>query len=111
MCMPKRLSLCESGVQSKGAPSMTYSSARDKVPQHTLGALDRYVEHHLQPGGFLLAVLENNLREAFIRADNDNLDAMRHIVTYCYNHIPFICWGSPKVVEAWLAARHEGEEK
>jgi hypothetical protein len=82
---------------------LTDLSARDRLPIHTLDALDRYVNDHLEPGSFLRAVLENDLREAFGRADYANRYALYDIVSYCWNYIPYKCWGSPKAVKAWLA--------
>ena len=79
---------------------------RERVPLHTISSIDRYVEHHLQPGGFLRAVFENNLREALGRADSINRESLFDIVAYIYNECPFNCWGSPERVSAWL-----GEEK
>jgi len=61
-----------------------------------------YVQNRVPPGHFLYAVLTNNLREAFGRADESNTTAMRDIVAYCYNKIPATCWGSPEHVKAWL---------
>lgn len=65
-------------------------------------AIDRYVNDHTPTGGFLQAVLENNLRESFGRADEEAREQLFEIVSYCYNHIPSNCWGSPEKVEAWL---------
>ena len=75
---------------------------REAVPTHTLGGIDRYINEHIEPGGFLMAVLENNLREAFARADMSNREAMFDIVSYLYNEAPAACWGSPEKVHTWL---------
>ena len=72
------------------------------IPPATLAGITAYVEHHRPPGGFLRAVLENDLREAFGRADSENTRAMGEIVAYLYNHVPSLCWGSAAKVEAWL---------
>ncbi len=72
------------------------------IPQSTIGGLARYVEQGIPPGGFLTAVLENNLKESFARADDDNIRAMHKIVMLIYNHIPGNCWGSREEVDAWL---------
>lgn len=74
-----------------------YGAIRDVVE-----TINRYVEHGCQPGDFVLAVLENNLREAFMRADNYNTAHMQEIVRYCYNEIPGAAWGSPEKVRLWL---------
>ena len=72
------------------------------IPQRIKDSLDRYIIHRIPTGGFLRAVLENNLKESFARADDENLKCMFEIVNYCYNEIPSICWGSPEKVKAWL---------
>lgn len=64
------------------------------IPAHTKAALDRYVEHKMLPGGFLMAVLSNDLFGAVGRADSENLDALPDIVKYVYNQMPSGSWGS-----------------
>ena len=75
---------------------------RAKVPAHTLASLDRYVSQHYQPGGFLIALLSNDLKEACGRADDKNQHALFDIVAYIYNLAPASCWGSASNVAAWL---------
>jgi len=67
--------------------------------------LDRYTQHHVQTGSFLRAVLENDLRDAVCRADDDNMRDLREIVMYVYWELPGQCWGSPELVRAWLAQK------
>jgi hypothetical protein len=64
------------------------------IPAHTKAALDRYVEHKMLPGGFLMAVLTNDLFGAVGRADSENLAALPDIVRYVYNQMPADSWGS-----------------
>jgi len=61
-----------------------------------------YYNSRVPTGGFLQAVLENNLIEAFARADEDNQSSMFEIVKYVYNELPLICYGSPAKVKKWL---------
>ena len=68
-------------------------------------ALDRYAEHHIETGGFLLAVLRNDLSDAVGRADDGNIKNLAEIVRYVYNDLPDECWGSRVKVDAWLATR------
>lgn len=79
-------------------PIPTYELIREDI----LDALKRYVEARIPTGGFLRAVLENNLSEAFGRADEYNLTTLFHICAYIYNELPASCWGSPEKVETWL---------
>jgi len=73
-----------------------------KVPVHTLPGLKRYIENHIEPGGFLSAVLSNDLKESFGRADQENREHLFDIVNFLYNEAPATCWGSPEKVKAWL---------
>ena len=68
------------------------------IPKHTKAALDRYVEHKMLPGGFLMAVLSNDLFGAVGRADSENLAALVDIVQYIYNELPANCWGDRDTV-------------
>lgn len=80
------------------------------IPPHTKETIDNYVTKGWSPGGFVTAVLANNLRDAFARADIHNRTAMFEIVSYCYNKIPANCWGSYEAVENWLNKFREGKE-
>ena len=73
------------------------------IPDYTKEAIDAYVSERRPPGGFLTAVLTNNLKESFAMADDNNREAMYDIVCYCYNDIPGKCWGSKKAVRKWLS--------
>ena len=53
-------------------------------------------------GGFLTAVLENDLMQAFGQADQYNLAALKEILIYVRWEIPASCWGSPEKVQAHL---------
>lgn len=67
-----------------------------------IDSLERYLNNRIPCGSFLTAVLENNLCEAFGRADMFNSANMKNIVGYIYNHIPSNAWGSRAKVESWL---------
>jgi len=79
----------------------------EKIPERTINALKRYVADKIPTGDFLRAVLENNLTEAFARADSENREALWGIVEYVYNELPFNCWGSPEKVSEWLRVKEE----
>lgn len=70
--------------------------------EHIKESLERYVEHKIPTGGFLEAVLSNNLVEAVGRADSENIQRLPEIVRYVYNKLPSSCWGSPEKVKEWL---------
>jgi len=74
------------------------------VSDSILGGLERYLNNGIMPGGFLTAVLENNLKEAFARADMENSANLKNIVGYIYNNIPSDSWGSRDKITAYLAS-------
>lgn len=71
------------------------------IPEITRESIDAWVHDARPTGGFLRAVLSNDLREAFARADLDNRAAMFDIVSYLYNECPGLCWGSYERVAEW----------
>lgn len=75
-----------------------YPGVRSDVIQ----SLDDYVNRGWQPGGFITAVLENNLMEALGRADFYNRESIFEICSYVYNELPLNSWGSREKVSAWL---------
>lgn len=72
------------------------------IPNHMHEGLRSYIEHHVPPGGFLRAVLENDLKEACGAADEKNQKALYSYILFLYNHAPSACWGSPDKVAEWL---------
>ena len=73
------------------------------IPAHIAPGLIRYIHEHVQPGGFLLAVFENDLFKTFAKADMSSRGALERITSYIYNHAPAGCWGSKEAVKQWLA--------
>ena len=80
-----------------------------KVPTaHMVGAVQRYLGRGISPGQFLTAVICNDLKGAFGRADMDNAAAMRDWVRFFCNEVPGDAWGSPEVMKAWQRKFKEG---
>jgi hypothetical protein len=76
------------------------------IPPYIKENLDAYASPTRQPiGGCLQAILENDLRGAFSRADDTVQACMFGIVNYIYNELPANCWGSPERVTKWLKRR------
>lgn len=82
----------------------TFNFAGLAMPESLIASLSRYSTEHVATGGFLKAVLENDLCEAVCRADQSNFQLLPVIVRYVYNELPSPCWGSKEKVAAWLAA-------
>jgi hypothetical protein len=77
---------------------------RDLIPDHMFGAVKRYIMQGIPPGSFLTAVICNDLREAFARADDQNAAAMHGWIKFFYNYTPSGCWGSPDAYRGWMAS-------
>lgn len=72
------------------------------IRQDVIESLDRYVNHGIKPGGFLEAVLANDLMESFGRADMGNRLSLFDILSYVYNELPANCHGSYEMVNSWM---------
>jgi hypothetical protein len=66
-------------------------------------ALDSWGHDGFYPGGFLLAVLENNLFGAYREGSRESIRLLPDIIMYIYNHLPCDCWGNTKKVSIWKA--------
>lgn len=76
-----------------------------QCPSNIVHSIEKYVTQGYKPGGFLTAVLQNDLTSAVMLADKDNLVALPHIVAYVYHKVPSNCWGSKDRVNNWLTNR------
>lgn len=75
-----------------------------RLPAHMQDGMRRYIDHGIKPGSFLVAVLSNDLMEAFKRADDVNVAAMVEYARFLYNQAPCVCYGSPEHVKDWISA-------
>lgn len=73
-----------------------------EVPEQFHLGLVNYLAHRLNPGSFLRAVFENDLRRAVSYADPGAFKAMPAIVRFLVNDVPAKAWGSEGLVNAWL---------
>jgi len=79
----------------------------DRLPEAMREHARAYIEERHPVGGFLRAVLENDLVNAFGRADPENRAAMADWALWLWNDIPSQSWGSRAKVEAWLKPEQE----
>ena len=68
-------------------------------------AVRRYVDHGIEPGDFLSAVICNDLKAAVAHADDGNMANLPAFVGYFYNEAPQGCWGSNAKMVAYMAAK------
>jgi hypothetical protein len=64
-------------------------------------AIEAYVLFGKPVGGFVRSILENDLYGAVLRADEHNVLAIPHIVTYVVNNVPTAACGSAHNVDTW----------
>ena len=72
------------------------------IPSLTLEAVHDYVDRGIEPGGFVGAVLSNDLFEAVARVDDRNLPVLGDICQLIYNYAPVVCHGSLDRYYAWI---------
>lgn len=72
-----------------------------KIPPSTLETLQAWIRSARPMGSFCEAVVSNDLKEAFARADDGNIKAMFHTVSWLYNRAPIGAWGNPRCLRDW----------
>lgn len=77
-----------------------------KIPEQTRNGLALYLEEGVEPGGFLKAVLSNDLMKAMDKADIENKKALPWLAMLLYNHVPAAAYGSPENVSRWILERN-----
>ena len=69
---------------------------------HAGKSLWRWIERGTTPGGFLTAVLRNDLAGAVDKADDRNVELIPNYVRLLYNFAPAGCWGSERQMSDWF---------
>jgi len=72
------------------------------LPQHTCISLQQYLLKGWDPGGFLSAVLMNDMMLAVTRADPVNRKFLWDIGRWVYTQAPPGSWGSREMVLNWM---------
>lgn len=90
------------GARDEDSDQLAAARALQRVPEGLRDGLQLYLDEHIQPGHFLTAVLQNDMKEAMGRADLRSRVGLFDIIGYLYNHAPAPAWGGKKQVELWL---------
>lgn len=77
------------------------------VPANLIESLTAYAETGRPTGGFLHAVIDNNLKDACGRADESSAPIIPAIVGFLYNYCPSICWGFAGAHDAWVEEKRK----
>lgn len=82
----------------------------DTIPLHLWGGLRDYLLDRVPVGGFLTAVLSNDLAAAVERADAESEKALPALIRWLNMHADSRAWGSMSKVRSWLrgSRRHAG---
>jgi len=72
------------------------------IPGSILEGLERYTKFHRHPGGFLVAVLANDLLCAVQKASKGNRELLAEIVEYVERSVTTEARGSYERVQTWL---------
>lgn len=81
---------------------MDWQKYLDTLPEHMRSGISDYVERGIPPGGFLTSVLCNDLKGAFMRADEMNKRHMNEWAQFMYFYMPSVCQGSLDKVTDWI---------
>ena len=85
---------------------LDFTGYEDRIPANTQRGLRDYVEKGYYPGGFLTAVLCNDLFRAVNSADSQNAAALVDIVAFIYNRVPADAWGNAQKLRDWVDIVH-----
>ena len=82
-----------------------WKEAMLRVPQHLRPGLELYVFQGVEPGGFLCAMIDQDLGEVLGRAgDTLILYDLKKVQEFFFNFCPAQCWGSKNKRKMWQAA-------
>jgi hypothetical protein len=76
-----------------------------RIRPDMLDILQRYIDHGIQPGSFLTAVICNDLRSAVSYADDENIANIPAYIGYLSNEAPIGCWGSYEAMNRHIAIK------
>lgn len=71
------------------------------LPSHMREGMELWIEHGIDGGDFMTAVLCNDLMGAVGRADSMNINRLKDYALFLYNEAPPECYGSRENVKAW----------
>lgn len=86
---------------------MPFSFRGIELPEHVRESIDAYATEGRPTGGFLQAVIDNDLALAVMRADDENVRIIPAIVGYLYNCCPSRCHGFADAFEEWTKEKYE----
>ena len=92
-------------------PTMMIDFGNARIPEHTKSTLENYLLYGLPPGGFMTAVLTNDLYGAISRADSQNMSRLEDIVRWLQHNAPIDSYGNYENITNWVNDAHGDREK
>lgn len=83
----------------------------EKFPTLTARGLFNYMNYGARVGGFLTALLSNDLQKAVLKADDENIKLLREYVQWLTFNAPGEAWGSPEKVNAWIKKKEQEQHE
>jgi len=77
------------------------------IPAYMQSSFADYILEGTPTGGFLYAILTNDLKSACNKADDTNKHRIYEYVRFLFNVAPMNCWGSVENVTKWSEARKQ----
>jgi len=77
------------------------------IPGYMQDGIISYYKHGWQPGGFLCALINNDLMETFAHADETNKHCILQYVLWFYNYAPSGTWGYATAVGDYIKMKEK----
>lgn len=81
------------------------------IPPHMHEGLHRYIDEGIEPGGFMTAVLANDLSRAALCADSANKYKLADYIIFVHNYLPIGSYGSYEKVVLWMRMKKSSSLK
>lgn len=81
---------------------IAYTFGDFQLTDYSLSSIMLYIDHGIEPGSFMSAVLCNDLRLACMQADYWNIRNIPAYISFLYNWAPSGCWGQEDKFVAWI---------
>lgn len=74
-----------------------------KIPVRMRKPIILYIEKGYIVDDFLAALISNDLKNTFFKADDENINLIFDYMKFFYNCVPSKCWGSKEKYENWIS--------
>lgn len=79
---------------------MTFRVRGLAIPGNLHAGIANYIDRGVEPGDFLRAVIQNNLKDSIQYCSSD-FEVIKDLVCFLYNEFPSLAWGSKERYDSW----------